>query len=222
MPTKEEQNFTRGLRQSRMAALRQPPAALSEAEETEEEGGFSDTGSFENPGAQRQAGMMLRARRLAKQKMVTATKKAGIIAAKAVGQIQELLGNAIRTGGQWVVAFGAGLCVTFVGAIFGVPLVLLGIPLIVLGVLFVFSGKATILTAKAGEVVVKMQEKKAAAEAGAAGGPAGGTSEAMETSKMALRLMFAPFKAIGCTLAGVLGGFIFLAAIVAGIIAYIF
>jgi hypothetical protein len=218
MPIEEGQNLQSDLRQSQMAAMREPPKsapAEEDANSGEDEGAMNAEETLETPGQERAA----RASLMGKKAQIMAQKTAAK-ATKATGRAGQAASFLIQRAGSLLVSFGLGTGITIIGLIIGLPLLIIGVICLGIGLLVSIGAKATVLVGETMEKKAKVEEKKLQKEQGGKGilGAAEGVLETADTMRKYAAFIAGPFIYIGCTFLGLLSGFIFLAIIVGGVI----
>jgi len=202
-----------------MAAMREPPKSVPPAEETGDEEDLAGADSLSEPGAQKKAGALLRARRMVGKTVKKVATKAAVETVKMAGRAQKFVAALARTSGSSLISLGMGFGVTLVGLVFGLPLILFGLVLFIAGILGMITAEATMAAARAAKVMAEVQAKAAEAKEEGGGGvlSAGGTAIA-ETAKTSLRLILTPLEMIGCTAVGLFGGFFIMIAVAIAVI----
>lgn len=204
MANSEEQNFQSELRQAQMSSANQPDEAPEEEESAEE------PETLETPEDEQAAQTSL----MGKKVQAAAQKKVGQ-GIKLTGRAQQAASFIFQRIGTTLVSFGIGTGLTIIGLIIGLPLLLIGAGFLAVGLLSAMTAR---LTLAAGETMVAKakKEEKSVAKAGGGGimGAAKEAGEAMSAVKKTAGVIAAPFIYIGCTILGLLSGFIFLAMLV--------
>lgn len=210
MADAEEQNFQSELRQAQTASASQPTEEPEEEEMPPEE-----PETLESPEAERAAQGAL----LGRKARLSAQKKTGQ-GIKLAGRMGQATSFIFQRVGTILVSFGVGTGLTIIGLVFGLPLLLIGAIFLIIGLFTSMASKATIL---AGETMVekaKKEEKKLAKTAGGGGGGGGvlgavkEAGEAAGSVKKYASFIAGPFIYIGCTVLGLLSGFLLLAILV--------
>lgn len=206
MANSEEQDFQNELRQAQVASSNQPDEEASEEPVEEPE-------MLESPEDEQAAQTSL----MGKKAQAAAQKKVGQ-GIKLTGRAQQAASFLFQRIGTILVSFGIGTGLTIIGLIIGLPLLLIGIGFLALGLISAVTAR---LTLAAGETIVEKAKKqeKSVAKAGGGGimGAAKEAGEAMSAVKKTAGVIAAPFIYIGCTVLGLLSGFIFLAILVAAL-----
>ncbi len=206
MPDDQEQNFQNELRQAQVASANQP----EEGPEEEIEEGPETLESPEDEQAAQTA--------LAGKKAKTAAEKKVGQGIKLTGRAQQAVSFIFQRVGTTLVSFGIGTGITIIGLLIGLPLLLIGLGFLALGL---FASVTARLTIAAGETIVAKakKEEKSIARAGGGGimGAAKGAGEAISAVKKTAGVIAAPFIYIGCTILGLLSGFILFAILVAAL-----
>ncbi|MBI5072135.1 hypothetical protein HZB93_04615 [Candidatus Falkowbacteria bacterium] len=208
MADNEEQDFQSELRQAQTASASKP------AEEPQEEAPPEEPETLESPEAERAAQGALSG----KKARLAAQKKTGQ-GIKLAGRMGQATSFIFQRVGTTLVSFGVGTGLTIIGLVFGLPLLLIGVIFLIIGLFASMASRATIT---AGETIVekaKKEEKKLAKTEGGGGGGGvlGAVQEAGEAAgsmKKYASFIAGPFIYIGCTILGLLSGFIFLAMII--------
>lgn len=196
------------LRQSQIAARQAPPGGENPA----------GTGNAENLNVQETLNSPEQEQAARSSLM---GKKMQILAQKTAGQVTVNTGRAGQAGafilqriGSLLLSFGLGTGLTIVGLIIGLPLLIVGVACSVAGILISIGAKATVL---AGEAIVKRAKAEEAKLNKEQGGMVGAVKGATETARTAMKyasFIAGPFIYVGCTLLGMLAGWIFMGFII--------
>lgn len=215
MSKNKEQRWARALRQGQIATARNSVPA-----DPPEEGEEVVTGqeTLETP-AQEQAAKasLFSAKRLKilQQKMAARTVK---LAGRA-GQVGSMI---IQRVGTTLLSFGLGMGLTIMGLLIGLPLIIIGVICLAIGLLVALGARVTTLAGEALEKKAEKEEKQLEKEKGGAVGKAKEAVETVKTFSKYAAIIATPLLYIGCTLIGMLSGFILLGMIVGGIFGAVF
>ncbi len=209
MSENEEQIWANQLRQSQVVAARNPAS-----EDPPQEGAPGAPETLETPGQEQAAKASLFAARhlkILQQKMAArAVKLAG-----RAGQVGSMI---IQRVGTTLLSFGLGTGLTIIGLLIGIPLIIIGVICVGIGLLAAIGARATVTAGEMLEKKAKNEEKQLEKEGRGAVGKAKEAVEAVKAFSKYAAIIATPLLYIGCTLIGMLSGFILLGMLVGGVL----